>query len=147
MRNRAKVMVVLLAALCDQMLKGALYASDRVLIPGVFALRGTRNTGAAFSLLSRSPLMVTLLGAALTAALFYAAFFRAGARGPSFALSLMAGGALGNLLDRLFRGFVVDYAEILFIRFAVFNFADVCLTAGAALLAFFLLRDGEKEAL
>ena len=55
------------------------------------------------------------------------------------AAMLMLGGAAGNMLDRFFRGYVVDMFETLFVRFAVFNVADAALTVGTVLMAASLL--------
>ena len=56
----------------------------------------------------------------------------------------MAGGA-GNLIDRATRQFVVDFIEVLFTNFAVFNFADICVTTGAVLLILSTLWSFIKE--
>ena len=48
-------------------------------------------------------------------------------------LSLVLGGGIGNLIDRVLNGEVVDYINLLFMRFAVFNFADICVCVGVAL--------------
>ncbi len=55
----------------------------------------------------------------------------------SFAL-IIAGGA-GNLIDRIFRGYVVDYIEVRLFNFAVFNFADSCVVIGAIMLLIYML--------
>ena len=49
------------------------------------------------------------------------------------ALILVLGGGIGNLIDRVLNGEVVDYINLLFMRFAVFNFADICVCVGVAL--------------
>ena len=60
------------------------------------------------------------------------------------AVSLMAGGALGNLLDRLLLGYVQDMFELLFMRFYIFNLADVGVVCGAVLCGVSLLfRPGD----
>ena len=51
----------------------------------------------------------------------------------SAALVLVLGGGIGNLIDRVLNGEVVDYINLLFMRFAVFNFADICVCVGVAL--------------
>ena len=51
---------------------------------------------------------------------------------------IIAGGA-GNLFDRIFRGFVVDYFEVKLFNFAVFNFADCCVVIGAIMLLFYTI--------
>ena len=56
---------------------------------------------------------------------------------------------IGNLIDRVFRGFVVDYIETLFIEFAIFNFADILVTCSAVVLIVWMIydvyRDSKKE--
>ena len=116
-----------------------------VLIPGVLGLRYTRNTGMAFSLLSGHPWLLGVLGLVILAG---AAWFLRGKKIPRLAfaaLMSMAGGAAGNMVNRLVSGYVPDMIELLFIRFAVFNLADVALTVGCGLLIFYLLFWGEKE--
>lgn len=56
------------------------------------------------------------------------------------AVMIISGGA-ANLIDRVFRGFVVDYIEPLFIDFAVFNFADMLVTVGAFIMIIYMLYD------
>jgi len=119
-----------------------------VLIPEVLGLRFVRNRGVAFSLLSGVPWLPAVLSLLIVLAgiLF---LYRKKPRGLArIGLLLMLGGALGNLLDRLFRGFVPDMIETLFIPFPVFNVADIFLTAGCALVIISLLfrsQDFEAE--
>ena len=103
-------------------------------IPGVLSWAYTQNEGAAFSLLSGKSILLILLTLALIAGvLIYLlrhpdepALLRAG-------LWLIVGGGLGNLWDRLAYGHVVDFIRLDFVRFAVFNPADVFICCGAAL--------------
>ncbi len=61
-------------------------------------------------------------------------------------VSLVVAGGLGNLIDRIFRGFVVDYIEIKLFKFAIFNFADCCVVIGAImLLVYTLISDRSKK--
>ena len=63
---------------------------------------------------------------------------------PRWGLALILGGALGNLADRLIRGYVPDMIETLFISFPIFNVADICITVGCALVMVSLLfRPGD----
>ena len=57
---------------------------------------------------------------------------------------MLLGGALGNGIDRIFRGFVVDFIELAFIRFPVFNIADIAITLGAVLLVV-IITLGDKN--
>ena len=57
---------------------------------------------------------------------------------------MLLGGALGNGIDRIFRGFVVDFIELAFVRFPVFNIADIAITLGAVLLVV-IITLGDKN--
>ena len=59
---------------------------------------------------------------------------------------MIAAGGIGNIIDRIFRGFVVDYIEVLFVDFYVFNFADCLVTVGAFLILFYEIYGIYKEA-
>ena len=65
------------------------------------------------------------------------------------AWTLVLGGGVGNLIDRVLNGVVVDYINVLFMNFAIFNFADICVCVGVALLilaALWETRQDEKAA-
>ena len=109
------------------------------LIPHVLGLRYSENTGMAFSLLSRHTWLLSALSVLLILVGWLALRrYRLG-RLSRVAAMLMLGGAVGNLIDRLLAGYVVDMFEVLLFRFAIFNVADMALTVGAALLAATLL--------
>jgi len=105
--------------------------------PGVFEILYTQNRGMAFSLLEgATPLLA--VAALVVVAVIVVAQRRAGNRIPllyGLALALPLGGAVGNLIDRLYFGFVTDLFYIQLIHFPVFNVADSAITVGIALLA------------
>ncbi len=109
------------------------------LIPGVLALTYAENTGMAFSLFSGRAwaLGVVSVGGILAGWLVLRRY-RLGPMSRTAAM-LMLGGAVGNMIDRFLRGYVVDMFETLFVDFAIFNVADAALTVGTALLAFTLI--------
>lgn len=113
------------------------------LIPKVFHLTYVENTGAAFSLLAGRSVFLILLTAVLIAALI-ALLIRQHktrtARPLNFALTMVIGGALGNLLDRLHYGYVVDFFDCRIIGFAVFNVADCFVVVGCVLVVASILR-------
>ena len=120
-----------------------------VLIKGVFGLTYAENTGAAFSMFSSSTDMLSLVtGIAISAVLIYIIFFRK----PlvyDICLPFIVAGGLGNLIDRMTRGFVVDYLHTLFVNFPIYNFADCLITCSAVALIIYLLyeivRDTKKQ--
>ena len=133
--------IALTTLLLDQAVKllSQHLARTLTLIPGVLAFTYAENTGMAFSLLSGrswllgiASLLVILLG------WLFLRRYRLG-KLPACAAMLMLGGALGNMIDRLLRGYVVDMFEVLLFRFAIFNVADAALTVGCILMAASLL--------
>lgn len=118
----------------------------RTAIKGLLSWAYTRNEGAAFSLLSGRSIFLILLTAALVAGI--AAYLICRPRCPRaerVGLWLVAAGGLGNLWDRLAYGYVIDFIRLDFVRFAVFNLADVFVCAGALLVLFSALTGERKE--
>jgi len=112
------------------------------LIPHVVELRFVLNQGMAFSLLSGKQLFLIIATSAALLAVAYGLFFRSrGKRLQQAALVLVLGGGIGNLIDRVLNGEVVDYINLLFMRFAVFNFADICVCVGVALWVLVIFLD------
>lgn len=114
--------------------------ADFVLIPRVLAIRATQNTGMAFGLWAGGAQWLAVISAVLL--LFAFAYLRRHTlRGlTQTGLGLILGGALGNLFDRIIYGYVIDLFDLLFIRFYIFNIADVGVVLGAALICLCLLK-------
>lgn len=111
------------------------------LIPGVFELRLTYNTGAAFSMLQGQTWLLIILPFLVTvmiAAVLFSGKFRYSQWVNIGGTLLVAGGA-GNLIDRLLAGRVTDFLYFKLIDFPIFNFADCCVVIGAAMVLIFVL--------
>lgn len=121
-------------------------------LPGFMDLRYMENTGAAFSLFSNSTWVLGTISAVLAAVIIYFLWRGRANRSRLYwvALTFIAGGALGNVLDRFRLGYVVDMLEFEFVQFAVFNVADAFVCIGAVLFAVYILasadRTGKAEA-
>ena len=105
-------------------------------IPGLFHLTYVQNTGAAFSLFEGMQWMFALIFAVFTVLLLWELFrktmpFSAFER---WCLVAVYAGGLGNMIDRLRLGYVVDMIEVEFISFPVFNVADCFITCGCVAL-------------
>lgn len=112
-------------------------------LPGIFHLTLVYNTGAAFGLLKNHGFFFTCLALFVIAfIIFYALRLKTKRTFLCLALGLILGGACGNLLDRIFRGYVVDFIDLRI--WPVFNVADSCITAGIVLLAAKLFFAGRK---
>ena len=117
------------------------------IIPGVFSLTRVHNYGAAFGLMNSTefPFKTTLLSlvaaAALLALVLYAGTLPLGQRLARAGLGLIAGGAAGNLIDRVSAGYVVDFVDLYWggWHFWAFNVADAAITTGVALMIWDIL--------
>ncbi len=117
------------------------------IIPGLFDFVYVKNTGAAFSILADNTALLGIISVLFCAGvLVYWVWKKPQNRILQLALTLLFAGALGNAIDRIFRGFVVDFISAAFIDFPVFNIADIAITAGAVILIiYFLFFDKEEE--
>ena len=117
-------------------------------IPGMIDFVYIKNTGAAFSFLANKTYGIIILS--LVSLVFCAAVvwyvIKKKPDNKLFMLSLvlMFAGAFANGIDRIFRGFVIDFIETAFIAFPVFNIADIAITIGAALLIVYILFFDKK---
>lgn len=114
------------------------------LISGIFHLTYVRNTGAAFSILSGQRIFLILLPALVV--LFLIIYIIA--KKPEnklllLSFSMIISGGIGNLIDRISLGYVIDFLDFRLINFPVFNVADIWVTCGAALFIILLLFSKE----
>ncbi len=100
-------------------------------LPYILDLTYVTNTGAAFSIFSDHTWALALVSLVMSIVLA-AALWKGLFKHPlgKLTITLLLAGAVGNLIDRAFRGFVVDMFNVLFMNFAVFNVADICVVVG-----------------
>ena len=121
-------------------------------MPGILELRYYLNDGMAFSMLAGKQTLLIGMTSIMLVCVLLVLLFRKMGPWERISWTLILGGGIGNLIDRFFNGVVVDYINVLFVNFAVFNFADICVTAGVILLMAWVLYDSfrnekrEKEA-
>ena len=109
-------------------------------IPGLFEIVYVRNFGAAFSMMSGRVSLLSLISVLVCLAVaVYWAVKRPKKPLLCAALAMMFAGALGNAIDRIARGYVVDFIKTVFIEFPVFNIADIAIVLGAALLVVYVV--------
>lgn len=112
------------------------------ILGGAAQLEYARNTGAAFSLFRAGGELFAVI--AIIVSMGILLYYRRTAGGPflvRLALGCILGGAMGNLVDRIRLGFVVDFID--FRWWPVFNVADSCIVAGVALLILQSFRSGQ----
>ncbi|WP_155965717.1 signal peptidase II [Streptococcus ruminantium] len=131
----------------DQLVKGWTVANIeldtvRDFVPGFMSLAYLRNYGAAYSILQNQQWFFTIVTIIVMIGLVW--YFIKQINGSFwilFSLSLIMAGGLGNFIDRVRLGYVVDMFHLDFINFPVFNVADICLTVGVGILFICILKE------
>lgn len=114
----------------------------------VFHFTYAENTGMAFSLLSGENerwIFMLLSTVAIIGMLVYLFVTRPESRWMQVSLAMIVGGGIGNMIDRIFLGYVVDFFDFTLINFAIFNVADSFVCVGAGILIAYLIFDIVKE--
>lgn len=148
--------VAILILIADQGLKYwvtvniALDTGHVTLIPGVLELTNIHNNGAAFSMLEHAPHWIFIIFTLVFAAIAVFCLRRNVVHGKvgRWSVVLVLAGAVGNCIDRILSGYVVDMFNFLFVRFAVFNLADVFIVVAGITLCLhviFYRGDGSEE--
>ena len=115
---------------------------NMTVVDGFLDLTFVENRGVAFGMFSGQRWFILLLTGIVTVGLIY--FYKTLPRKKEYrpvrlSLILVLAGALGNIIDRMFRGYVVDFFEFTFFEWPVFNVADIYVVAGVILLAVMIL--------
>jgi signal peptidase II len=153
-----EIVTILVVLVLDQITKQivrqsiALHESITV-IPGMLDMTHVRNTGAAFGLLNaadfpgKAAVMIGVAALALLAIAAYGAQLGFHERLARFGLALILGGAVGNLVDRAVRGFVIDFVDVYWgtWHFWAFNVADAAISVGAVLVILDMIGIGRKH--
>ena len=135
----------------DQLIKFSInntfsYGDKLVIIPNFFNITKIHNVGAAWSLFSGGRYLLIIIAiCAFGILLSYEKSFQYKER-TVFAFALVYGGLIGNLIDRFFLGYVVDYLEFILggYHFPIFNLADICLVVGFGLIIVALVKGEDK---
>ena len=148
------VTVGIIAVLCvvaDRLTKNfALILKDgssRTFIKNVIDFVYLENRGAAFGIMQNArAVFIVITVAVLVGVASYIFVKKPKNKLLLSSLGLIAGGAVGNLIDRIMQGYVVDFIETTFMDFPVFNVADICVCIGVALLILYMLFfDGKQK--
>ena len=136
------LLVIVLDQVAKALVEANLFAGEQVELWGPLDLTLAHNEGVAFGLASGGgALLIALTVAALV---FVGVLFARNPTRPGMwvAVGLLAGGALGNLIDRVRAGHVTDFVDVL--SWPPFNLADVAITLGVAVLALSYLNESER---
>ena len=148
MKRKVTVPIVIVALIAlDQWVKFEIVKNIQLggvkpFIPKILSLTYLRNTGAAFSILENQQwLFAVITLVVIGAAIWYLSKHIKGSVWLLSALCLIIAGGIGNFIDRMRQGFVVDMFQLDFINFAIFNVADSYLTIGVLVLIVMMLKE------
>ena len=118
----------------------------KAFIDGFIGWQYVRNTGAAFGSFSNNTLLLSVFtGIVIVAGIAVLLIGKVKSKFCQVCAVLIIAGGLGNLIDRILLGYVIDYIEVQFVDFAVFNFADILVTCGSFMLIGYMLYDIYRE--
>ncbi|MBR2339732.1 MAG: signal peptidase II [Clostridia bacterium] len=142
------LIIVCVGIIVDQISKAIVaanmtYGKTVSIIPYLFDFRYTTNTGAAFGMLSDQRwIFLSVSTVAIIAMIIYAIYaFSDMNMLYVWGISLIVSGGIGNMIDRLTLGYVIDFIEFAFMDFATFNIADSCVCVGAFIVGLAILLD------
>ena len=140
------IVIILILTICDQLLKSWVASSivlggSKQLIPGIIELTNLRNSGAAWSIFEGQQTFFTIITIIAIIVISYFIWQYRKNIPMLIGLSLIIAGTIGNFIDRLRQGYVVDMFETTFINFPIFNIADMCLTIGVIWLIICILKE------
>lgn len=113
---------------------------DIPIIKNVFHLTYVENRGAAFGMLQNQKIFFVITTIIILGAIYFYVRNNKPNRFMAISLSLIVGGAIGNFIDRIRLGFVVDYFNFTLINFPVFNIADSAVVIGAFLVSIYIIK-------
>ena len=100
----------------------------------IFTIGFVRNYGAAFNIFSGSRLFLSIVSIISTFILSYFIFINNNKLINKYGLSFILAGSIGNGIDRIFNGYVIDFIKLKFIDFPIFNIADIVINVGVLIL-------------
>ena len=107
----------------------------------IFKIELVRNYGAAFNIFSGSRLFLTFISVISAIILTYFIFINESRNFNKNGLSFILAGTIGNGIDRIFNGYVIDFIKIKFINFPIFNIADIAINIGILFLTISYLKN------
>lgn len=143
-------LIIFVSAVIDQIIKYLittnLYIGEKIkIIKNFFNITYVTNDGAAWSILSGNRILFIAIAIITSIALIK--YSKNKPKFERYTYSLLIGGIIGNLLDRITRGYVIDYLDfkIFGYNFPVFNLADICITISAITLLILEVRENGKN--
>lgn len=150
MKKLLSLVIIVVGIVADQILKNWIVANIQLgdtekIWPNVLSLTYIKNDGAAWSSFSGQQWFFLILTPIVLVVALWFLWKKMAQNWYFIGLTLIIAGALGNFIDRIRQGFVVDMFQTEFINFPIFNIADILLSVGFVLLFIAILTDKETK--
>lgn len=142
--NKRKLTIIMTSVIIvlDQLIKLLVINKDIVIIPNFVSFTYTENTGMAFNIGNNKLFLIILINIVILGLIFK--FIKEQERQIDknllITLIFIFAGGLSNLIDRIFRGYVIDFIDVNIFNFPSFNIADICVVVGIFSLIFIILK-------
>lgn len=148
--KRKIFIIALITFVIDQIIKSLslVYLTNIPIIPNILSLTYAKNYGIAFSMLLEKRIIIIVISILLISFLIYVLkkdyiLKNKDSWLVNIAFGILFGGIVGNLFDRIIRGFVIDYINVSF--FSIFNLADIAITFGVVLLIIDNIKESKNN--
>ena len=147
-KNLSVIMLGILIVIIDRITKLLLINKEITIIPNLLNFTYIENNGVAFGIASNNTILIVLLNVIILAIIikFLKEKFSKTNYIIILSLIMILAGGVGNLIDRIAMGYVIDFIDINILDFPVFNIADISITVGVIMIMIILIRSlFEKE--
>ena len=138
------ILLTLIISVTDQLTKYIISVNHKSLINKdiiLFKLDYIKNYGAAFNLLDGNRILLSAVSILITILLIYIILYKNNIRSLDlYSYAFILGGTIGNGIDRILKGYVVDFINLRFINFPIFNIADISINIGFILIMFVFIK-------
>ena len=139
------ILLSILIILSDQFTKNIIYTNQNSLINTnfiIFSIDYVKNYGAAFNILNGSRIFLSTISTTITLFLIYFILYKKKLDNLDlFSYSFILAGTIGNGIDRITKGYVIDFINLNFIDFPVFNIADISINIGLIFIIYGLIKN------
>ena len=136
--SKRNYLMTLIIIILDQLTKYFVIDKNIIVIPNFLNITYTKNTGGAFGLGTIN--IITIINILLLIVMIAFIIKENKKIRYFFPFVLIISGTIGNLIDRIFRGYVIDFIDINLFNFPNFNVADICITIGIFIIVFILIK-------
>lgn len=141
--NKKKIeIIVVIMILLDQLTKMLIINKQITIIPNLLEFTYTENTGVAFGIANSKVLIIVLVSMLILSIVFKVIKKKEIQLDNMtlFSLYFVLAGGISNLIDRIFRGYVIDFIDVNILNFPNFNIADICITVGIFVLILIVIK-------